>query len=154
MKKGFTLIELIVAIGISLLAVGGLIVNYNNYNDNQRLKQAALTLKNNLRFAQTQAVSAKKPASGCTQLVGYTVSFTSGTYAIVGACTEGAVGDVLSVTLPSGITFSPVPSSFIFDVLNRGLVGSDAVTITLAGIAKSYRIQISSGGDINDLGFL
>lgn len=154
MKKGFTLIELIVAIGISLLAVGGLIVNYNNYNDNQRLKQAALTLKNNLRFAQTQAVSAKKPASGCTQLVGYTVSFTSGTYAIVGACTEGAVGDVLSVTLPSGITFSPVPSSFIFDVLNRGLVGSDVVTITLVGITKSYRIQVSAGGDINDLGFL
>lgn len=154
MKKGFTLIELIVAIGISLLAVGGLIVNYNNYNDNQRLKQAALTLKNNLRFAQTQAVSAKKPASGCTQLVGYTVNFTSGSYAIVGQCTEGAVGDVLSVTLPSGITFSPIPSSFIFDVLNRGLVGSDVVTITLAGIAKSYRIQISRGGDINDLGFL
>lgn len=154
MRKGFTLIELIVTVGISLLAAGGLIVNYNNYNDNQRLKQAALTLKNNLRFGQTQAASAKKPTAGCTQLLGYTVNFTSSSYSIVALCTEGAVGDVLSVALPTGITFSPVPSPFTFDVLNRGLIGSDAVTIILVGIAKSYRIQVLRGGDINDLGFL
>ncbi|MBI5448718.1 prepilin-type N-terminal cleavage/methylation domain-containing protein [Candidatus Gottesmanbacteria bacterium] len=153
-RSGFTLIELIVTIGISLLAVGGLIVNYNNYNDNQRLKQAALTMKNNLRYAQTLAASSKKPTSGCTELVGYTVQFTDSTYTVVAECTEGAVGDALSTALPSGITFSPVPASFVYGVLTRGLLSSDAVTITMVGIVKSYRIQVSTGGDINDLGFL
>lgn len=154
MRSGFTLIELIVVVSISLLAVGGLIVNYNNYNDNQKLKQAALTLKNNLRYAQTLAASAKKPASGCTQLVGYGVQFASSSYTITAQCTEGAVGESLVTTLPAGITLSPVPSPITIDVLTRGLVPSDAVTITLVGITKSYRIQMSVSGDINDLGFL
>ena len=151
--KGFTFIELLVAVGLSLLLVGAIIVNYNSYNDDQKLKQAALTFKNNLRFAQTQAFSGKKPSSGCTQLIGYTVSFTSSAYTIQAKCSEGMVGETWATPLPTGIIFSPLPSSFTFGVLSQGLLGSDAVTVTLAGSSKSYGIQVSPGGDINDLGF-
>lgn len=152
MNRGFTLIEMLVAIGISLLVVGGLIVNYNSYNDTQKLKQSALTLKNNLRLAQTQAVASKKPSSGCTQLLRYDASFTSTGYTLSAQCTQGQAGDVNTVVLPSGITFSPVGGTLSFSVLTGG-IGKDAVTVTLAGSTKSYAIQVASNGTINDLGF-
>ena len=72
--KGFTLIEILVAVGIAMVIVGGVIVNYNAYNDTQKVKQVAQTLKNNLRFAQAQALAGRKPTSGCTTLVGFTVT--------------------------------------------------------------------------------
>ena len=73
--RGFTLIEMAVAVGISLVIIGGVLSNYNNYNDTQKVKQGAQTLKNNLRFAQGLAFAGKKPTSGCTELEGYRVTF-------------------------------------------------------------------------------
>ena len=63
--KGFTLVELIVAICIAMIVTGLILVNYNTYNDKQRVKQAAYTLKNDLRYIETKASSGEKPQSGC-----------------------------------------------------------------------------------------
>lgn len=150
--KGFTLIEILVAVGIAMLIVGGVIVNYNAYNDTQNVKQAAQTLKNNLRFAQAQALAGRKPTSGCTTLIGFTVTFASGSYTIQAQCTEGSAGEVITTTLPSVIAFSPVPTAVTFQTL-RGSIGVAAVTITLAGTTKSYQIQVSENGDMTDVGF-
>ncbi len=42
---GFSLLELIVSVAIILVLTGGLLVNYNNYNEDQRIKPAAGTNK-------------------------------------------------------------------------------------------------------------
>lgn len=152
--RGFTLIELLVVIGVIMLITGGIISNYSAYNESERLRQAALTLKNNLRLAQNRAISGEKPDPTrfiCTGLIGYTINFTSTNYRIEPQCTEGVVGESISVSLPAGITLAPVPSPFTFGVLTRG-TGAD-VTITLAGQTKWYTIEVSSGGEINDRGF-
>ncbi len=151
--KGFTLIELIVTITIVLLLSGGAIVQYNAFTDNQRLKQAALTLKSNFRFAQSKAASGTKPASGCSELVGWDVRFSSSTsYEIQAQCTpQGSVGEITVATLPAGITFSPVPATITFRVLNQGVRTNP--TVTLVGRLKSYQIRVNPGGDITDLGF-
>lgn len=151
--KGFTLIELVVTTGVILLIAGGVVANYNNYSDNQRLKQAALTLKNNLRLVQTKAASAEKPASGCSEMVGYQVSFTSTSYSIQARCVEGLAGSSTSTNLPAGITFSPVPAAVVFRVLTRGVASDTPLDIYLDGRIKLYRLQIEPGGDIVDLGF-
>ena len=151
---GFTLIEMAVAVGISLVIIGGVLSNYSNYNETQKVKQAALTLKNNLRFAQTQAVGAKKPTSGCTELKGHTVTFASTSYSVQANCAdEGLAGEQTTTSLPTGVTFSPLPGTVTFGVLAQGLIGSEGVTITLSGNSKTYSIQIAVTGDINDLGF-
>ncbi len=111
---GFTIIELIVSIAILLLLVGGLLASYNNYNQGQLIKQASQTVKANIRLAQSKALSAIKPASGCTELIGYTVSFTQTTYSIQAQCTEGLVGTATQLTLAQGASFSTVPGSFTF----------------------------------------
>ncbi len=151
--KGFTLIELIVTVGVVLLIAGGVVANYNNYTDNQRLKQAALTLKSDLRFVQTKAFSAEKPGLGCSELVGYVISFTSTTYSIQSQCTEGLVGSISTINLPTGISFFPIPSAMTFRVLTHGIANDSSVIITLTGRTKSYRLQIDPKGDISDLGF-
>ncbi len=152
--KGFTLIEVIVSIGISLLVVGAVIVNYNGYNDTQTLKQAALTLKNNLRFAQVKALAGEKPASNCTRLVGYEISFMAGGYTQQASCEpEGLSGEATTVTFPSSLQFNPVPSAFTFYVVSQGTNLASAVSLRLTGFGKTYIIQVSPGGDINDLGF-
>ncbi len=147
--NGFTLIELLVAIAIVLVMTGGVIVNYNTYNDDQRTRQAALTVKNNLRLAQSRAYNGEKPTSSCTQLQGYRVSFASGSYAIQAQCTEGLAGSPQSYTLDRGITFSPVPTDILFRVLTSGADGD--VTVIVIGLNKSVQFTVAKSGDMSEL---
>jgi hypothetical protein len=141
------------------MLTGSIVVNYNRYNDRQKVKQAALTLKNNLRLAQTKASAAEWPLSCvapgciCSQLSGYTVSYTGNSYSIRALCSEGLVGTDQSVTLPIGITFATVPPSMTFQVLSRGVTIATPAVISLTGSAVTYDIQLSPSGDVNDLGF-
>jgi hypothetical protein len=146
------MIELVITVGISMLLIGGIVVSYNSFNDTQVLKQAGLTLKNNLRFAQVKATSAEKPESGCTQLVGYTVTFTVSSYETQAECTEGLVGPAATVVLPSGVTFSPIPASVTFAALTHTLVSGATVTVTLAGRSNTYILLISANGEVTDVG--
>jgi prepilin-type N-terminal cleavage/methylation domain-containing protein len=154
--KGFTLLEVIVSVAIALLLTGFIVANYNTYNDTQKLKQAALTLKNDLRFAQGKALSGDKPVTdppSCTQLVGYTLVFYENYYTMQPECTpEGLQAPVTQINLTTGITFSPVPSSFTFRVLSRGTSLGSPVSFILSGNNTQYGIQVSPGGDISDMG--
>lgn len=154
-SSGFTLIELIVSMAILLLLIGGLLASYNSYSQNQEVKQSALTLKANLRLAQIWSLSALKPTSGCTQLVGYTVSFTTNTYSMQAQCApEGLTGPTTIVTLPTILVFSPIPQQATFGVLTQGLIApASAVTLTISGFNKNYQLVLSPSGDITDNGF-
>ncbi len=162
--KGFTLIEVMVSVAVALLVTGFIIANYNSYNDVQVLKQAALTLKNNLRFAQSKAMNGQIPTPTpmnappiCSTLVGYTVTFTPpSSYTIQAFCDpEGLQGDKLLIPLPGGVTFStstPPPALITFNVLSRGTTLPSVTTITLTGFNKTYSLQVSPSGDVSDLG--
>lgn len=153
--KGFTLIEVIISVTISLLLMGAIIANYNSYNDNQSLKQAALTLKNSLRFAQGKALSGEKPQLGCTTLVGWDITFAASSYVLRANCTpEGETGDVTTTTLPGTISLTaPLPPTITFNVLNKGTSLAATQTIKLTGRSKKYVIEVTPSGDINDVGF-
>lgn len=154
MSRGFTLIELIVTMALLAILVSGLLASYNNYNQSERVRTGAQSVKANVRLAQSRALSGVKPASGCTELVGYTVSFTVNAYSFQALCSEGAAGPTISLTLPAAVSFSPVPSSFTFGVLTRGLLNTEnPVTITLTGFSKTYTLSIEPNGTITDNGF-
>lgn len=178
---GFTLLEMVVSVSIGLLLTGWVIANYNSHNDVQTLKQAGLTLKNDLRFAQTKALSGEKPTPTpptpnptptpiCTQLVGYTVTFCTAqyhpqpictwgagsqqSYAIQAFCNpEGALGMITTTLLPNGVTFSPsTPNSFVFKVLAQGSSLSATTPLTLDGFGKQYIVSVNPDGGIDDKG--
>jgi prepilin-type N-terminal cleavage/methylation domain-containing protein len=153
--QGFTLIELVVTIAISLFITGGIIVNYNSYNSTQNLKQTALTLKNDLRFMQSKARNGEKPAGvACGTLSGWTVSIYLSSYTYEANCDDAPVGDPVTVTLPFDITFTSIPSpnTITFKVLTRGTDLAAPVDVVLFGFGRHYTLQINPSGDISDQG--
>jgi len=131
------------------------LASFNTFNRRERLKQAALTLKSTLRFAQTKAISVDKPASGCTSFVGMQMSFTVSSYSVGHVCSpEGAVGQVEAVTFTPGIVFSVVPSSFIFETHTTTVNLDSDLNITLTNGTQSYQLVVSPNGNVSDEGFL
>ena len=151
--KGFTLIELVVTIGISLAITGGVIVNYNSYNQTQTLKQAALTLKNDFRFIQAKANTGEKPV-GCSTLTGWDITFALDSYSYRANCNGAPTGTSTIITLPYGVTITtmPSPNPITLKVLAQGANILSTTTITLTAASKSYSLQVTPGGDISDLG--
>lgn len=150
---GFTLIELLVVLTLlaTILVIG--LASYSGFNQKERLRQSALMLKSVLRLAHTKAISAEKPGSGCTQFAGMNVTFTSTTYTMSHQCSpEGAVGTQETYTLPSDVTFSPVPSGFTFQTSTNRVDITTDLTITLTNGSQSYAIVVSPNGNVNDEG--
>jgi prepilin-type N-terminal cleavage/methylation domain-containing protein len=153
---GFTFIELmVVVLIISTLSVLGY-VNYTAYNNDQRLKQTAQTLLNNLRLAQTDATAAKIPAI-CTNFGGYKVQFANGSpasYSVAAVCDSSIAK---SYAIPADINFNPLPASnpLIFGPLTSGVNVGNHVCVILHSSSsnKDYTILIDQAGNINDSGF-
>lgn len=149
--RGFTLIELIVAVTLILLLSGLLIAGYTGFHDTQLVRQAASTVISNLQSVRTQATSGVKPV-GCDTLVGYTVSFpTASTYTASALClvggSEETAGAVTSYALPPSVLFSPVPSPITFYALDRG--ASSDQTITIVGNTTTVRVSVFSSGVVS-----
>jgi len=113
-SKGFTLIELLIVIVLFGITSTLITASYLTFEKNQRIKNAAQTLKNDLRFAQNKALAGDKGAnSECPQastLVGWYVKFDTtqtSTYTYAGVCNTGGVNSPFNpktVTFPSGVT--------------------------------------------------
>ncbi|HQM16044.1 MAG TPA: prepilin-type N-terminal cleavage/methylation domain-containing protein, partial [Candidatus Woesebacteria bacterium] len=71
-QNGFTLVELLVAIGVLLLLLGVGIANYLDFNDRQQLVQAAQLVREAFADAQNSARTGK--LGGCEALHAYRVS--------------------------------------------------------------------------------
>jgi type II secretory pathway pseudopilin PulG len=155
-QSGLTLMELmVVVLVITTLSILGFVA-YTNYDNTQRLKQAALSLKNNLRLAQVSATAARVPTTCATgDFKGYQVSFTVGSpsfYTISPICP-------LTVPPPTGqsykltpdITYDGgAPGSFIFNVLTGSTDQPVDVKITLDGVGTSqYQVKVTPAGDIS-----
>ena len=78
-SKGFTLIELLVVITLFAITSTLITASYLTFEKNQRIKSAAQTLKNDLRFAQNKALAGDKGANrefpGTSTLIGCDVEF-------------------------------------------------------------------------------
>jgi len=153
---GFTLFELLIVVGIMVLVFGFAIASFNTFNRRERLQQAALNLKSALRLAQSQAVSAEKPSLGCKTFVGMRVTFTIGvtsSYSLQHECSDGDVGSVVTTILPSDVTYISSPLPFTFMALSRITSLAADQNIQLTNTHETYTIQVTTNGEINDIGF-
>jgi len=166
--RGFTLIELIVTTTIILILTGVGIAAYNNFNETQILKQAALDLKNNLRFAQTKALAGEKVCgpdfcggadTDCGNeddelpLSGWEVKFNADNYEIYGVCQDKTFNSkTYYYSNDQKIRVSPLPLDLRFkaaplEVLNPG-------DICLSGFNKKYKLSVTLSGEIIDYGIV
>lgn len=114
-RPGYSLIEFLVVITIFVLVASLVTASYLTFERNQRLKNAALSIKGDLRFTQNKAFSGDKgpPSEGgscgtSSTLIGWYISFVKGaaSYTVSGVCATGANQvnfNQKAVILPRGV---------------------------------------------------
>jgi prepilin-type N-terminal cleavage/methylation domain-containing protein len=153
--SGFTLIEMmIVLVIIGTLTLTG-VAAYSRYNADQRLKQTALSLKNNLRLAQTDASSALNPP-GCAEFNGYIANLSISGYSIQPVCDGTPTNPIKSLSFTPDITFLNLPQTTImFGVLTNGITNvNNSIDLVLVGQNnRKYSLTVYASGNITDNGF-
>ncbi len=147
---GFTLIEIIVSVSLLLVLSSLFMASYSGFNNSQTVKQAASTLVVNLSAVRTKASAGVKPTECITTLTGYIVDFTDDEYTAQALCEDDPAGDVTTYKLPTGVLFTPVPSSITFYVLDRG--ASVDQTIVLTGFGTTVGVHVSPSGLVSNEG--
>lgn len=151
--RGFSLIELMVVISLFGLASSLITASYINFERNQRIKNTASRIKNDIRFVQNKATTGDKGPGGVdcnassTDLGGWYFEVEKGqtSYSFGGDCvtgtTESAFGtqtvDLPADTVISNVYYGAVssvtyPVVLFFRPLTQGLTFHDGRT-ALAG---------------------
>jgi len=155
--KGYTLVEILVALTVIGILFGAGFVGYRDFSRRQALAGAAKIIQGDMRKAQQNALSGIKPSDPkCNDpqtLIGYYfyVEPAGSGYNVQANCSGGQVQVGNDISLPEGITISvPTPNPILFQVLGLGtnISGSTTLTVTQALTGYSATITIGSGGDI------
>lgn len=148
-QKGFTLIELMVA--ISIMAVLGTmgIAGFINYNQAQVLQTSANEVVTMLNLAKSRAQSQIKPSSMCLggNLTGYNVVISAPReYILYLRCSIGPDSKIAEEDkfLPANLNFE-TSSSFFFPVQTGGVQVSRQISITNKSSRKIINVN-SLGG--------
>lgn len=153
-ELGYTLIEILVSMSIIGLIFSFGYISYRDFARRQSLLGNARRLESDLRLAQEQAMSGKKPSSeACSEqgsLIGYDFYLDSATsYRIQAKCTGGFVDDKV-VEISSEISLTAVPARFTFKVIGKGTSLSEPaiITLTQAVTENTQVITVSPEGEI------
>lgn len=144
MKKGFSLIELMIAITIIAVMTTLGISAYSKGSDKQIAKNSGETIVSILTENQKQANIGHEDCTG--KYLGQQISISSGSNTItaVSLCTI-SVGEPL-VTSIDNITFNS-STTMVFNPLSQGV--TDASSITFTGPNGSiYTVRVDSSGTI------
>lgn len=172
-QRGFTLIEMLVAVSIMLVIVGGGMAAFSRFNDRVVVTESARSVQSFLRTAQTKARAGDRPNVVCAKLEGYRVTFVQnlGTVTMTPLCRTPATApaaaplpapNIDTLTLPGNVV-SDVSATLDFLVLKGGVlinnnVGTGTVRITLKNpgivdtIASRYSFVVSRSGEIREGG--
>lgn len=139
-RTGYSIIELIIVVGVTILIASFGIARYNDFNERQAVQQAADTLVSDLRFVQAKALAGEKPRVGtCTTLLGYRVTFDQKNYTMQAICSEGPVdGTQVTIDLPGNVNIWPIPTPVTYYALGHGTSGD----ITVNVVGKSITVPV------------
>lgn len=148
-KSGFSLIEVIIVIGILAVLTAGSIGIYSNYSKNVELDTSANSIISDLKSAQSKAINGEESLKWGIRFINgtddyYEIFSTSDSY------TVGVSPEKKTVYLVKGVTFSDpsegTSKDIIYDKI-RGTITSDTtVKITSGGTEKT--INITALGNI------
>lgn len=154
-NKGYTLIEILVALTIVGLIFSIGYVNFRDFSRRQALAGTARAVMGDLRLAQEQALAGKKPdVVACNppnKLNGFNFRVTgTSSYQLEANC-SGGNSLTKAVTLPTGVSIStPSPNPITFKVLGQGtnLSANATITLTQSGTSNTRVVTVSPGGEI------
>lgn len=158
-QNGYSLIELVVVVGLMVLLMGGGIAAFSSFNDRQKAVEGARTLQSWLRTAQSRARALEKPP-GCDQLHSYRVSTITNSDTVETVAVCNAANDELGatfLTLPEGLTLQTT-ATLDFLVLHGGIEinqsAASAVDLVVSGGGgfsnSRYGFTVTKGGEIRE----
>lgn len=163
-QAGFTLIEMLVVLGLMALMLGGSIAGYRKFNDRQTVLQGGKEFVSTLRLAQKRASVGDKPdVAGCNagqKLEGYRVRGSNGasTYLMVPLCGGAeATAAEQAYTFSGDVVFNQ-DVDIRFYVLSRGTdfgAGGNSVTIVMGNAQApgyTFTVQVTRSGEIYEQG--
>jgi len=150
-QNGFTMIELLITVGIMILLFGGGVAAYLNLDRRQSLLNVCKEIASLSRTAQKKARVGDRPG-GCSKLQAYRVSRTAtgpDRVSLQAICDSGVV-TISNYDVPTVFTITTI-TSMDFRVLHGGLQGG-AGTILVQSAGPNYRCQftVDNGGSIGN----
>lgn len=143
MKKGYSLIELILVVGVIVLTTAFGIARYNEFNERQSVQQSADTFISNLRLIQAKALSGDKP-DDCMTLIGWTVEFALKSYTMYAQCSNGIIeSSRVTVDLPGNVNLSPSSGSITYFALGKGT--SQDLNVQIIGRQVTVPVVLAAG---------
>jgi type II secretory pathway pseudopilin PulG len=153
-QSGYTLIEIIVVVGIMILMMGGGIAAFIQFQEKQAVIGAASDMKVQLRLAQTRARSGDVP-EGCDRLQSYAVRTTTASETTlvsqVAVCDSGEVVRKEKELAP-GITAAG-DYDIRFLTLHGGVSGAETITLE-STTGYAYEFEVTQGGEITEGGIV
>ena len=156
MKKGLSLVELLVVVAITLLLSGGALVYINDFNAKQKMELTRKELVSNLRLARSYALTNQMPEAGSLEYVEVSVAEDGVIEALVNGVGTSYFSHDVS---PTGVSVSLGVAVLRFSaydgkrVEDSGPVGVDdlaQIIISSAEVGSTLVIEVESSGLINE----
>lgn len=151
--RGFTLVEILVALAISLVLLGLVIVGYRKFLERRNLSLVTSELKSQLRLVRSKAMSGEKPSADCQVLNGYRVLEEGGTLAYLPICSgvdyqQGK--ETISITNDFDEIDIISVDSFVFSALD-GSLEEGVVTVEVNYGGTTGQLEIFPSGEIQEV---
>lgn len=153
MKRGFTIIELLVVFSISALMIGVVFAGQRDFSRRRVSENAANILLTEMREVQQRSLSGVKPNDFACRtpntLNGYIVRFTDTGYETYADCSGGEV-HVNSTSWPGDVTTKVEGGNeILFKSVGQGTDLSTDISVNLCAFTSSKTVQLTTSGEIN-----
>lgn len=145
-KNAFTLIELIVAVGIISVFSGMSLAGYLNYTEELKLKSEAGRLISTIELAKKKASSGELFDTGCTNFEGYRVEISANSFNLLFLC-DGLQQQVQGNSFNNPVSITSAIGNLDFKPLGIGTdITIGTITIRNSRISKCMNITVNSVG--------
>lgn len=160
MKRGFTLIELMVVVAVSTMVVGIGVISVSSSLYRQRVQAARTSLISSLRLARNYAVTSQSPSGYSNQLdyVSVNISTDGNVSASAANLTAGVGTSYFSknisedeVKISSGTLLFSVPEGKILSNPTTPAEASYVLTVGISSVegpVETATVQVDAGGKI------
>lgn len=153
-RRGFTLIEIIVAIGVMGIVTAAMVPAYQTFTQEAKLTQDATIIRNALQIAKSKAAAGDGGASAtCASYSGYEILVNARSVSAIKCCATTCLGagnptiSTNTLTAAQNTIISPAAGTRIrFAQLSGSVATSVSIVIRNSSIAKCKAIQITPSG--------